>query len=153
MTGRAGIPATGVSSVVLNVTVTEPSAGGWLTVFPSGATRPLASSINFSPGQTIANAVVVKVGTDGAIDIYNFQGSTHVVLDVQGWFGSAIADAGARYTLRRPVAHSRHPGHHTHQRRVALGRSPSPARAGCRPPAPREWSSTSRSPIRPPAAG
>ena len=102
MTGRAGIPATGVSSVVLNVTVTEPSAGGWLTVFPSGATRPLASSINFSPGHTIANAVVVKVGTDGAIDVYNFQGSTHVVLDVQGWFGSAIADAGARYTSVAP---------------------------------------------------
>jgi hypothetical protein len=102
VTGRAGVPATGVSAVVLNVTVTEPSAGGWLTVFPSGATRPQASSINFSPGQTIANTVVVKVGTDGAINIYNFQGSTHVVLDVQGWFGSATADAGARYTSVAP---------------------------------------------------
>lgn len=100
--GRLGLPATGLSSVVVNVTVTEPSAGGWLTVFPSGTARPLASNINFAPGQTIANAVVVKVGANGAIDVYNFQGSTHVVLDVEGWFGSAAWAAGARYTPLDP---------------------------------------------------
>ncbi len=87
VTGPGGVPGTGVTAVLLNVTVTEPSAGGWLTVFPSGTTRPLASSINFAPGQTIANAVVAKVGAGGQIDIYNFVGNTHVVVDVQGWFG------------------------------------------------------------------
>lgn len=98
LAGRAGVPATGVSSVVLNMTVTEPSAAGWLTVSPSGTARPLASSINFEPGQTIANTVVVKVGPTGAIDVFNFQGSTHVVIDVEGWFGSASWGAGTRYT-------------------------------------------------------
>ena len=87
VTGPGGVPGTGVTAVLLNVTVTEPSAGGWLTVFPSGTTRPLASTINFAPGQTIANAVVAKVGAGGQIDIYNFVGNTHVIVDVQGWFG------------------------------------------------------------------
>lgn len=86
-TGTAGPIASSPGSPVVNVTVTEPSAGGWLTVFPAGTTRPLASSINFVPGQTIANAVVAKVGTGGQVDIYNFQGNTHVIVDVQGWFG------------------------------------------------------------------
>ena len=100
--GRLGLPAAGVSAVVLNVTVTEPSAGGWLTVFPSGTARPLASNINFAPAQTIANAVVVKVGANGAIDVYNFQGNTHVVLDVEGWFGSAAWATGSRYEPLAP---------------------------------------------------
>ncbi|MDQ4107682.1 MAG: NHL repeat-containing protein, partial [Actinomycetota bacterium] len=67
VTGTAGVPVSGVSAVVLNVTVTEPSAGGFLNVFPSGTARPLASSVNFRPGQTVANLVVAKVGNDGGV--------------------------------------------------------------------------------------
>ncbi|MGI8808176.1 MAG: hypothetical protein ACR2KK_10105, partial [Acidimicrobiales bacterium] len=87
VTGRGGVPAEGVSSVVLNVAVTQPTADGYLTVFPAGAARPLASNINFAPGQTVSNAVVAKVGAGGKVDIFNAQGATHVVVDVQGWFG------------------------------------------------------------------
>ena len=72
----------------LNVAVTQPTVGGWLTVYPTGTPRPLAASINFAPDQTISNLVVAKVGTDGKIDIYNAAGTTHVVVDVAGWFGS-----------------------------------------------------------------
>lgn len=86
VTGRNGVPATGVSSVVLNLTATQPTADGHLAVWPAGSTRPVASNINFAPNQTVANAVVAKVGTGGMVSIYNAQGSTHVVVDVQGWF-------------------------------------------------------------------
>lgn len=103
LAGRVLIPASGVSSVVLNVAVTEPTAGGWLTVYPSGETRPLASSINFAPGQTLSNAVVAKLGADGAVDIFNATGSTHVVVDVEGWFGRAGTDPGSRYTPLVPA--------------------------------------------------
>jgi hypothetical protein len=104
VTDRAGLPATGVSSVVVNVAVTEPTTFGYLTVYPSGTTRSLASSINFAPGQTISNAVVAKVGADGSIDVYNAAGTTHVVVDIEGWFSDATGPPGRRY---QPVVPTR----------------------------------------------
>src|SRR5690606_22389862 len=56
--GRGGVPATGVSTVVLNVTVDSPTAQGFLTVWPEGA-APEVSNLNFEAGQTVANLVVV----------------------------------------------------------------------------------------------
>jgi len=86
LTDRGGVPATGVGAVVLNITATGPTAGGFLTVHPTGEERPNASNLNFSPGQTIANLVVAKVGSGGEISVYNETGSTHVIADVFGWF-------------------------------------------------------------------
>ena len=84
--GRGTVPATGVGAVALNVTVTEPTAASYLTVWPTGSPRPVASNLDFVAGQTIANSVIAKVGTDGTISIYNNTGSVQVVIDVVGWF-------------------------------------------------------------------
>jgi hypothetical protein len=104
VTGRGGVPATGVSAVVLNVTVTEPDVAGYLTAWPAGEARPLASNLNFVPGQTVPNLVVVKVGASGKVSLFNSAGATHVVADVGGWYGASGATAGSRY---HPVAPSR----------------------------------------------
>ena len=101
--GRGGVPATGVSAVAVNLAVTSPTADGYLTVFPSGTARPLASSINFAPGQTVANMVVAKLGPAGTIDIFNSTGSTQVIVDVEGWFGAEGVQAGSRYTPLTPA--------------------------------------------------
>ena len=95
VTGRGGVPAAGVSAVVLNVTVTEPTTASWLTAYPAGASRPNASNLNFVAGQTVPNLVVVKVGDMGKVTLYNSTGATHVVADVAGWYGGA--DPGGRY--------------------------------------------------------
>lgn len=97
VTGRGGVPATGVSAVVLNVAVTEPAAVGYLTAWPSGDARPLASSLNFTAGQTVANLVTVKVGPDGKVTFYDGGGALHLVADVSGWFGTSGETTGARY--------------------------------------------------------
>lgn len=94
VTGRGGIPGTGVSAVVLNVTVTQPSADGWLTLWPAGSARPVASNLNFTAGETIPNLAVVEVGNGGRVDVYNSSGATHVVLDVAGYYTDAPAPAG-----------------------------------------------------------
>jgi hypothetical protein len=86
--GRGGVPATGVGAVVLNVTVTEPSAQSWLSVFPSGQPLPLSSNLNFLPGQDVPNLVVAKVGAGGKVNIYNAGGAAHLVADVAGWYGA-----------------------------------------------------------------
>jgi len=89
LTGSAGVPTTGVNAVVLNVTVTNPTAPGFLTVWPSGAPRPLASDLNFSAGQTVPNRVIATLGANGQITIFNSQGfmdRVDVIVDVSGWF-------------------------------------------------------------------
>ncbi len=84
--GVAGVPASGVTSVVLNVAVTEPTGPeSFLTLFPTGTARPVASNLNFVAGETVPNLVIVRV-QNGKVSLYNNLGSTHVVADVQGWF-------------------------------------------------------------------
>jgi hypothetical protein len=76
------------TAVVLNVTVTNPTAASFLTAYPSdNASVPMASDLNWRPGLTVANLVVVKLGPDGTIKLYNQQGNTDVVVDVLGWYG------------------------------------------------------------------
>ena len=94
---RAGVPASGVSAVVVNLTVTTPSAAGFLTVFPTGAARPPTSSLNFAAGATVPNLVVAGVGAGGSISIFNHAGTSHVIADVAGWFDQGNAASGARY--------------------------------------------------------
>jgi hypothetical protein len=84
--GRAGLPNSGVGAVVLNVTVTEPTAPSFVTAYPAGSPLPIASNLNFVPGQTVANLVVAKVGSNGQVSLYNLAGSTHLVADIVGWF-------------------------------------------------------------------
>ena len=89
VTGVGGVPASGVSAVALNVTVAEPTGAGFLTVWPTGETRPTASTHNFVPGITIANLVLAKVGANGQVSFYNSAGATHVVADVVGYFSGS----------------------------------------------------------------
>ncbi len=87
LTGTPGVPSTGVSAVVLNVTVTNTVvAPSFLTVYPNGDPLPVASNLNFVPGQVVANRVIVKVGTGGMVNFYDLAGHTDVVADVGGWF-------------------------------------------------------------------
>jgi hypothetical protein len=88
VTGRGGVPATGVGAVVLNVTATGPTAPSFLTVFPTGSTRPNASNLNVVAGQTVPNLVVAKVGDGGSVSIYNDSGAVQVIADVAGWFAT-----------------------------------------------------------------
>ena len=89
VTGRGGVPSVGVGAVVLNVTVAEPTANGFVTVFPAGETQPVASNLNFTPGLTVPNLVIAKVGAGGAVSMFNSAGDTHLIADVAGWFPTA----------------------------------------------------------------
>jgi hypothetical protein len=84
--GAGGVPATGVTAAVLNVTVTDTTNASFLTVWPTGAAQPLASDLNWVAGETVPNLVAVKVGPNGAVQVFNAGGSTDVVVDVSGWY-------------------------------------------------------------------
>ena len=98
MAGRAGLPPTGVTAVVLNVTITEATAPGFVQVLPSGSTAIAAvSNLNVeAAGQTIANQVTVPVGADGAVWIRT-QAGGHLVADVFGYYTPASASRAGRY--------------------------------------------------------
>ncbi|MFE8031519.1 hypothetical protein ACFU2K_35375, partial [Streptomyces sp. NPDC057409] len=84
--GKGGVPAAGVTAVVLNVTATNPTASTFVSVYPYGTTRTSASNLNVVAGQTVPNLVVVPV-KDGKVTFYNRNGSVDLIADVAGFYG------------------------------------------------------------------
>ena len=109
ITGAGPVPASGVAAVVLNVTVTNATAhDSFVSVYPTGTTRPNVSNVNFVAGQTVPNRVIVKLGTGGTnagkVTFYNAAGSVNVIADVGGWYSDATASGtGAGFNPLTPV--------------------------------------------------
>ena len=91
VTGVGGVPASGVGAVVVNVTAVDPSHDSYLTVWPSGQPLPDASNLNYRARTTVANSVIAKVGANGRVSLFNYDGAVDVLVDVQGWFPSGSA--------------------------------------------------------------
>ncbi|MFJ6618611.1 right-handed parallel beta-helix repeat-containing protein [Kitasatospora sp. NPDC091335] len=88
VSGAAGVPASGVTAVTMNVTVTDPKQEGHLTVYPHGDALPSASNLNWTAGRTIPNLVTVPV-KDGKVSFHNASGGTvHVIADLAGYYAT-----------------------------------------------------------------
>jgi len=89
--GQAGIPLMSASpsawAIVANITATNATAASYFTLWPDVVARPTASDVNFSPGSTVPNQVLLKIGADGKVGLFNAFGSADAVLDVVGWYG------------------------------------------------------------------
>jgi len=85
--GRCTVPAS-ARAVSVNLTVTEPTVAGHLTIFPAGGAPPNSSAINFAAGQTRANNAVLMLGPAGEIVVRcaMASGGVHFILDVSGYF-------------------------------------------------------------------
>ncbi|MEV1122118.1 hypothetical protein AB0I91_44300 [Actinosynnema sp. NPDC049800] len=83
------------TAVVLNVTGVTPTAPTFVTVFPSGGARPVASSLNLTPGDVRPNQVTVTLSADRKVDLYNNSGNVHLVADLAGHYSTG---AGAKFT-------------------------------------------------------
>ncbi len=83
-----GLPAS-AAAYSLNVTVVPPSGKslGYLTLFPTGATQPVVSTLNDFQNTVVANAAIVQAGTNGQVSVY-VTDLTDVVIDVNGYFTS-----------------------------------------------------------------
>ncbi len=103
VTGRGGVPSSGVSAVVLNVTVTAPTKAGYITAYPGGTSRPTASNLNFTPGQTVANLVTVTVGGTGLVALTNSSaGRVQLVADVAGYYLSGTVSEPGAFVAKAP---------------------------------------------------
>ncbi len=85
MNGNFGIPTTGVSSVVLNVTATGATAPGYITVWPCDQPKPYTSNLNYLPYQDIPNAVIATVDSQGLV-CFASSSPVFLIADISGWF-------------------------------------------------------------------
>jgi len=84
--GRGGVPDDAVAAM-LNVTAVYPDGPGFVTIYPCGEQRPVASNVNHSAGQVIPNAVITQIGSGGDVCIYT-HATTDLVVDVNGFLPS-----------------------------------------------------------------
>jgi hypothetical protein len=75
-------------AVVLNVTGISGTLGTFLTAYPAGAAVPTASNLNLNAQTNQANLVVVPLGSNGQVSLYNSLGSINVAVDVEGYFAA-----------------------------------------------------------------
>jgi hypothetical protein len=75
-------------TVSLNLTVTDATSPGHLRLYPGDSALTLASSLNFSAGDTRANNAMSLLGAAGDLTVFSGQasGSVHVIVDVNGYF-------------------------------------------------------------------
>ena len=96
--GNGAIPS-GVTAVVVNLTVVSPSGNGFVAAYADGDSVPATSNVDYVKGQTVPNLAIVPVGGDGYIDLYNAGergASVGLVADVSGYFTQAKAPATSR---------------------------------------------------------
>ena len=90
ISGLLGVPASPVpTGTVLTLTMVAPVGIGFGTMFPCTPSVPTASMLNVVPNHTQTNSVVTSLSATGAVCIYSSI-STHYLLDVSGWSGSAF---------------------------------------------------------------
>jgi hypothetical protein len=100
MAGVDGI-ASNASAVVTNVTATDTTAASFFTVYP-GEKMPLASDVNWGPGQTVPNLTVASLSRTGTMDVYNHSGSADLVIDAFGYFAPETSTPLAVTTTSPP---------------------------------------------------
>lgn len=103
VTGRGGIPATGVSAVALNITVTNPATDGFITAYAGGSAQPATSNVNYGPGQTIPNSALIPVGADGTVNFTNTSpGTTNLIADISGYYLQGTPTAAGTFQSQSP---------------------------------------------------
>ena len=95
------IPAT-ARALTGHVTTVQ-SEGGFLTLYPSDATRPLVANTNYQANQIVNNVFTVGLGAaDGAFNIYALR-TTEVVIDVTGYYAPPGAGGLYFHPLPKPI--------------------------------------------------
>lgn len=103
--GHAGVPATGVSAVLVSIGVLDTTAtsSGFVTAWNSDTSRPAVPTVFFSSTSAPrSNTAILRVGSDGSIDLYNNAGTTDLAVMIEGYFtsdGSGASGVGNVVTV------------------------------------------------------
>jgi hypothetical protein len=97
-----GIPFPEAKGVFINIVAVSPSGFGYLIAYPYPSSLPLASTLNFSPGQTIANGVLVPICDDNVdnciadLTVTMGPAAADMVIDVTGYLQATGQSAQAQ---------------------------------------------------------
>jgi len=107
---RVGIPADAMA-VSGNLTVVSQSKKGYVAMTRTPTATPSTSTINFPVGDTRANGVTGPLGNPGTVGLVYAApagATTHLILDITGYFKLAVASPGATSSPATPsLSHSR----------------------------------------------
>jgi YVTN family beta-propeller protein len=97
--GGCDIP-TSAAAYSLNVTLVpiRDHPVGYLTIWPTGESQPLVSTMNSLDGRTKANAAIVPAGASGAVSVF-VTNTADVVIDIDGYFAPPSAQTLQFYPL------------------------------------------------------
>ena len=102
---EVAVPVTGASSIVVNTTLVDAHAWGFLTAYAARTAVPETSTVNAgAKHQTAANLAIVPISPSG-IAVSSF-GGADLVVDLAGWFvGSPVSPSTgeAPKNVRPPV--------------------------------------------------
>ena len=95
--GAGPVPSSGVTAVVLNLTVVATTGAGFITAYPSGngTSVPDVSSLNYTADKTVANLITVPVGSDGYVYLANSgppAGPVDLIADVSGYYSRSATE-------------------------------------------------------------
>lgn len=88
----SGVPST-ATAVVVNIVAVSPTTRGYLTLWPSGAPEPVASTLNMTTGVTTTNNATVALGPGGGVQVAVGNAAAYVIIDVQGYY--SVGQGGA----------------------------------------------------------
>ncbi len=101
--GRGGVPAARVAAVTLTVTVTAAGRAGSITLYRDGSSRPASANLNFAAGRAASGVVVVRVGADGKVELYNGSaGTVQLTAYVSGYFTGGGSKSNGAFTSAGP---------------------------------------------------
>ncbi len=91
ITRRDSVTGLDIDAIVMNATVVDSATEGFLTAYPCGTNRPVASNLNFDPPRVVPNLTIVKYGAPG-VCLFPSQ-DTHALADLMGYFTSTPVEA------------------------------------------------------------
>jgi serine protease len=85
--GICGVPST-AKAVSINLTITNPTASSWVTIWPAGQSQPFVSTINYTTSDSfLANGAIVGLAPVAQdLSVATANGQVHIVIDVTGYF-------------------------------------------------------------------
>ena len=93
------VPGAGARAATVNVTAVDPTSAGFLTVYPCGEARPVASTLNYHAHDAVASSATVGLGTAQSICVYSMVASD-VLVDLNGIWTTG---AGAKPSAVAPI--------------------------------------------------
>lgn len=104
VSGRGGIPTSGAIAVALGVQVVPAdTTNSYGTLWATGQPRPGVSNLNWDAGAVVTNLAVTQLGTAGMVSFYNNQGSTHLILEVVGYYEATSGEGYVPLSATRIV--------------------------------------------------